>query len=680
MVQQRGREGEQLGNYRLERLLGRGGFAEVYLALHVNLQRLAAVKVFYVSLSEKGMADFRREVQIIAALNHPHIIRIFDFDVQRGIPLLVMDYLPHGTLCQRHRRGERVPLSTVVTYVQQVADALQYAHDQRFIHRDVKPENMLIGRRNEIILSDFGIAAVTYSLSSMTNQAFMGTIPYMAPEQIQSQAYAASDQYALAIVAYEWLSGAYPFEGSSYTEISNRHLTMAVPPLCQKVPMLPTEVERVILRALAKDPRQRFSSVQAFATALAEASRAMRPSAGASLSHFPLSPPPTMLTLPSKPVSSTPPAQAPSPIVATAPPAQTPSPITATPSQEQVKNLPERKFSRRAVMVGLAATGVAIGGTLFWLNVVNTAPKSENLSQDAASRIPLYTYRGHTDLVWAVLWSPDGKQIASGSIDNTVQVWDAANGEHIFTYHGHADWVRAVAWSPDGKRLASGGNDSMVQVWDAADGGHVFTYKGHTSSGRAVAWSPDGKRIASASEDSTVQVWDAVDGGNVLTYRGHANYIVNMVAWSPDGKRIASASDDKTVQVWDAVDGGNVLTYKGHANLVWAVAWSPDGKRLASGGWDNTVQVWDAADGKHGFIYKGHSHYTINTVAWSPDGRRIASGGLDKTVQVWDAADGGNVFTYKGHAEMVWVVAWSPDSKRIVSGSRDNIVQVWRAK
>ncbi len=122
-----------------------------------------------------------------------------------------MDYCPDGTLRQQHSKGERIPLSTVVSYVQQVTDALQYAHDHKLIHRDIKPENMLIGQRNDILLSDFGIAATAHSTSSMSTQVPVGTIPYMAPEQIQAQARPASDQYALGIVVYEWLCGTRPF-------------------------------------------------------------------------------------------------------------------------------------------------------------------------------------------------------------------------------------------------------------------------------------------------------------------------------------------------------------------------------------------------------------------------------------------------------------------------------------
>jgi serine/threonine protein kinase len=374
MVEQRNREGQQLGNYRLERLLGRGGFAEVYLGQHLRLGRQAAIKVLHAYLSEQEIEAFGREAQIIASLDHLHILRIFDFDVQHGVPFLVMDYLPNGTLRQRHHRGETVPLPLVITYVKQVAEALQYAHEQRLIHRDVKPENMLIGRRNEVVLSDFGIAAMAHSTSSMTAQASMGTIPYMAPEQIQEHPRAASDQYALAVVVYEWLSGEQPFTGS-FTEIFAKHLMTPPPPLRQKVPALSAEIEQVVSTALAKDPRQRFSSIQAFATALEQASQAAQKPAEAafeetvfpqSFSLQPSSPlPPTVLAAPAIAAATdlkTPPAQTLAPTIAVAPPTHTPPATTVTPPTGQAAPTPARPRQHylSALILGVVLSLVSI--------------------------------------------------------------------------------------------------------------------------------------------------------------------------------------------------------------------------------------------------------------------------------------------------------------------------------
>ncbi len=152
-----------------------------------------------------------------------------------------MDYAPGGTLRQLHPKGTRVPLETVIPYVQQVASALQYAHEQRLIHRDLKPENLLLGPDQEILLSDFGLAIVAHSVRSQLTQQAAGSLAYMAPEQLQGHATAASDQYALAVLVYEWLCGERPFAGS-FAEVAHKHLSLPPPSLCEQVPTLPAAV------------------------------------------------------------------------------------------------------------------------------------------------------------------------------------------------------------------------------------------------------------------------------------------------------------------------------------------------------------------------------------------------------------------------------------------------------
>jgi len=299
--------GQQLGNYRLVRLLGRGGFAEVYLGEHIHLGTQAAIKVLHTQLTSGDMEQFRTEARTIARLEHPHIVRILDFGEEDKTPFLVMSYAPNGNLRQRHPKGTKLPLETIVSYVKQAADGLQYAHDQRLIHRDIKPENMLLGRRNEVLLSDFGIAAVAHSTSSLKTQDYSGTVPYSAPEQIKGKPCPASDQYALGITVYEWLTGTRPFKGFSQIEIAMQHLSDPPPPLSGKIPTILSDVEQVVLQALAKDPQQRFASVKAFADALEQAcqiapsyqgalptemvnpsSQSPQPTPAAMLSHMPL--------------------------------------------------------------------------------------------------------------------------------------------------------------------------------------------------------------------------------------------------------------------------------------------------------------------------------------------------------------------------------------------------------
>lgn len=276
------RVGQQLGNYRLVRLIGQGGFADVYLAEHVYLNTKVAIKILQTKVSDNELEAFLKEARTIASLVHPHIVRVTDFGVAGDTPFLVMDFALNGTLRLRHPKGTQLPLTTIVPYVRQVAEALQYAHDEKFIHRDIKPENMLLGRRNEVLLSDFGIADIAQSSRYQSTQEAAGTAAYMAPEQIQGRPRPASDQYALGIVVYEWLSGDRPFRGS-FTELCAQHIFALPPSLREKMPAISPHVEQVVMTALAKDPRQRFKSIQAFANALEQASRTEEPAAGQAL-------------------------------------------------------------------------------------------------------------------------------------------------------------------------------------------------------------------------------------------------------------------------------------------------------------------------------------------------------------------------------------------------------------
>ena len=266
------RTGQQLGNYRLVRFLGQGSFADVYLGEHVYLKSYAALKVLHRTLKEEDVERFLSEAQTLVQLRHAHIVRVLEFIFEQNIPVLVMDYAPGGTARQRYPTGSCLPLATTVAYVRQVAAALQYAHNHSIIHRDVKPDNILFDSEQQILLGDFGLALFAPSPEQLSTQEWVGTIPYMAPEQLQGKPTFASDQYALGIVTYEWLCGVRPFEGDRWA-LLHQHLFVAPPPLREKCPGVPASVEGVVLRALAKDPQQRFPRIQAFVLALERASR-----------------------------------------------------------------------------------------------------------------------------------------------------------------------------------------------------------------------------------------------------------------------------------------------------------------------------------------------------------------------------------------------------------------------
>ncbi len=310
--------------------------------------------------------------------------------------------------------------------------------------------------------------------------------------------------------------------------------------------------------------------------------------------------------------------------------------------------------------------------------------------------LTLYIYRGHTDRVSALAWSPDGTYIASASGDKTVQVWNTLTGDQVFTYCGHSDAVNSVTWSPDGTRIASASSDSTVQVWDATTGQNILKCSAHPHRIHSITWSPDGKRIASGGDGHRVQIWDALTSKHISTYRGHADW-VRAVAWSPDGTHIASGSDDNTVQVKAAPTKFSLSikrgAYRGHTHWIRALAWSPNGMRIASGSEDKTVQVWNANTKSHMLTYNKHAS-GVRAVAWSADGKYVASGSgssdsysADNTVRIWDSTSGDTLFIYRGHHDPVLAIAWTarnPSSfsghgSRIASASKDGTVQIWQA-
>ncbi len=260
-----------LGKYRIIRYLGEGGFARVYQAEHIHLhQYFVAIKMLTACFADKDIKQFHEEAQILAHLNHPGIIRLLDYDIEGRIPFIVMQYAPNGSLRQHVPCEQRLPLPKVVSYAGQIAAAVQFAHDHHLIHRDVKPENILLDQQNELLLGDFGIAQLTRSIRTRSVVDVTGTATYMAPEQFQGKPTRASDQYALGIMVYEWLTGRPPFLGTFF-QLASQHIQTSVPPLRQYSFMIPQLVEEVVQRALTKDPEDRFGCIAEFAHALESA-------------------------------------------------------------------------------------------------------------------------------------------------------------------------------------------------------------------------------------------------------------------------------------------------------------------------------------------------------------------------------------------------------------------------
>lgn len=326
-------------------------------------------------------------------------------------------------------------------------------------------------------------------------------------------------------------------------------------------------------------------------------------------------------------------------------------------------------------------------GTLSWRIVVLGLALTRLV---AAQDVPEFVLQsGHSHYVNSVTFSPDGKTLASGSHDNTVKIWDVAEGTVLRTLQGHAGNITSVAFAPDGKTLASANGGLMgehsLKLWDVATGGLLRTFNGHSDDLTCVAFSPDGKTLASASHDQTVKLWDLARGKQVRTLQ-HSR-TVQSVAFSPDGKTLATASNDHTVKLYDMASGALLRTLKGHSKIVLSVAFSPDGRILASASSDGTAKLWNVSNEKNGFLrtsrllrtFQGHRR-EVKSVAFSPDGNSVATASPDGTVRLWDQATGNHLHTL-AVGSFVSSVAFSPDGKTVASGggglTGNHAVKLW---
>jgi WD40 repeat protein len=700
------------GDYEIVREIARGGMGVVFEARQISLNRPVALKMILAGAlaDETDVKRFYTEAEAAANLDHPGIVPIFEVGQHEGQHFFSMAFVEGKSLAGRLADGP-MPAREAAALLLKAGAAIEYAHRHGVIHRDLKPANILIDPNGNPRVTDFGLAKKLQGDSGLTGSGqIMGTPSYMPPEQARGkrgEIGPAADVYALGATLYAMVTGRAPFQSATAMDTVLQVLS-AEPVAPRRLnASIPRDLETICLKCLEKEPRKRYAG----ATDLGEDLR--RFLAGEPI----LARPVTRLERAVKWARRRPAIASLLGLVALVTAlglggvlwqwrqavlargdaerqaerakAQTAlaeerlqdSVMARAKEAEQTQLAEQRLYIARMNLVQRCWEDY--NGALIQQGLDEQLPASEGGSDRrgfewyywrrkfASGHI---TLRGHTQAVWAVAFSPDGKRLASASWDG-VKLWDAATGQSIRTLKGDSGPVNGVNFSPDGRRVASAGRDWMVRVWDAATGKEILTLAGHTAWVNNVAFSPDGARIASASRDGTLKLWDATTGKEIRTLKGHTDP-VNGVGFSPDGHRLASASADGTVKVWDPVTGELIRTLSGHTSSVDSVAFSPDGQRLASAGFDRTVNVWDAATGEKILALPGSSH-AIFSVAFSPDGQRLASAGWDQTVRLWDATSGRETLRLKGHTNVVFGVAFSPDGQRLASGSKDGTVKVW---
>ncbi len=705
--------------YRVLKWLGDGGMGSVWLVEHLVMRNRVAVKVIRPELlAQPGARErFLREIRAVSRLEHPNIVRALDAEANGRLCLFAMEYVQGRTLAQVVRASGPLAPAEACAAVRDAARGLAHAHAQGMVHRDVKPHNLMRTNDGTVKVLDFGLALVASGTEAGVRRgetAMCGTPDYMAPEQFGAAGTAddRADVYGLGCTLYHLLAGRPPFAGGTLADKCAAHGWREPDP----IPGLPNGLAAVLSRMMAKRPEDRFQSTDDVIDALAPfcpgaepaepapAARAPRRglavalaavlacaavlATGAAVYRFQTDTGDLVIETTDDDIE-----------VLVKQGGQVVTVFDPRTQQKVTLRSGEYEFEINGKPAGLKlsldSATLKRGGNVV-ARITRTEPRVSTTGGEVAQKpdppktdvpkadvpkVPALTdelrrFEEHTDGVFWVAFSPDGRRTLSGTrSDGSLHLRDADTGKEVRRFRGHTaeQPIHSVAFSPDGKRALSTG-DRTVRLWNLETGYELKRlYLGSPPSG--AVFSPDGKQATVSSYDRTLRVFDLESGKELKCLKGHAAG-VRGVAVSPNGRLAVTAGLDGTVRIWDLETGTETLCLKGHIGLVVSVAFSPTGRQVVSSGEDKTARLWDVETGKEVQRFLGHSD-NVHSVAFCPDGGRVLTGSFDRTVRLWDADTGKEVRQFRGHTDRVFSVACSPDGRTAVSGSDDKTVRFW---
>jgi len=663
------RAGSLLAGYRLESQVGAGGMAVVFRARDERLNRLVALKILAPALaSDPGFRSrFIAESRAAAAVDDPYIIPVYEAGEDGGVLFIAMRFVQGGDLYRVLEREGALPPDRAAEFVSPVASALDAAHRAGLVHRDVKPANILVDTREDrpdhVYLSDFGVSKAIASAGLTGPGHFVGTADYSAPEQIQGRAVdGRTDQYALACVTFQLLTGTLPFRPDQGTPVLVAHLSVPPPSLVARKPDLPAAVDQVLAKAMAKAPEKRYGSCREFAVALRE-----------SLSLAPFDPQ----------GSATPPADPPSTLPSETV-TQRAAGTTAPPSAPRPRRSRRRLPALALACAILAATGVIA----FVLESPAKSLKHANSPRPAKSvsavNSPSYR-RTHlalpapyaNEVVSSLAFNNTGTTLAIA--DLYICLWDIATSRCATdSAIKNAGWV---AFSPDGKTLAVGRtlNTDLLNVATRSITA-VFTDPG-SKGVQSAAFSPDGRTLAVGDYNGHSYLWNVVTGKLQATLADPGSKGVKPVAFSPDGRILAAGDFNGRTYLWNVATGRLAATLADPSGKnVNAVAFSPDGRTLATGDFNGHSYLWDITTKELATTFSDPGSDGVNSLAFSPDGKILAVADEDQQGYLWDVTTKALVTTLIDASSIsVNVIAFSPRDNTLVTGDESGGVSLWRS-